>query len=207
MGDGICRSRGLYIPPGMIQKGVLQMITLRQKADQIISESIQAVLPDEAVRRALEGFHPRGKTVLVAAGKAAWQMARAAVDKLGRVDGGVVVTKYGHVMGEIPGVTCFEAGHPVPDQNSFAATRKALDLVKGLGPEDRVLFLLSGGGSALFEQPLLPGEELEDITGQLLASGADIVEMNTIRKRLSGVKGGAVCPGMCPRRGILRGTQ
>ena len=174
------------------------MITLRQKADQIISESIQAVLPDEAVRRALEGFHPRGKTVLVAAGKAAWQMARAAVDKLGRVDGGVVVTKYGHVMGEIPGVTCCEAGHPVPDQNSFAATRKALDLVKGLGPEDRVLFLLSGGGSALFEQPLLPGEELEDITGQLLASGADIVEMNTIRKRLSGVKGGRFAQACAP---------
>ena len=164
--------------------------TLRSCADQIVEASIRAVLPDEAVRRALKDFHPEGRTVLVAAGKAAWQMAHAAVAVLGHVDGGVVVTKYDHVKGKIPGVTCCEAGHPVPDANSFAATQKALELVQGLQPEDTVLFLLSGGGSALFEKPLIPAEELQDITSQLLASGADIVEMNTIRKRLSGVKGG-----------------
>lgn len=78
----------------------------------------------------------------------------------------------------------------MPDENGFAATQKALELVQGLTAGDTVLFLLSGGGSALFEQPLVPGAELQDITSQLLASGADIVEMNTIRKRLSGVKGG-----------------
>ena len=78
----------------------------------------------------------------------------------------------------------------MPDANGFAATQKALELVQGLTAGDTVLFLLSGGGSALFEQPLVPGAELQDITSQLLASGADIVEMNTIRKRLSGVKGG-----------------
>ena len=164
--------------------------TLRSCADQIVEASIRAVLPDEAVRRALKDFHPEGRTVLVAAGKAAWQMAHAAVAVLGHVDGGVVVTKYDHVKGKIPGVTCCEAGHPVPDANSFAATQKALELVQGLQPEDTVLFLLSGGGSALFEKPLIPAEELQDITSQLLASGADIVEMNTIRKRLSAVKGG-----------------
>ena len=165
--------------------------TLRNDADRIIASSLNAVLPDEAVRRALKTFRPgKGRVLLVAAGKAAWQMAHAAVEALGRVDGGVVVTKYGHVKGEIPGVACYEAGHPVPDENSFAATEKAVELIAGLSAEDRVLFLLSGGGSALFEQPLLPGAELQDITGQLLACGADIVEMNTIRKRLSGVKGG-----------------
>lgn len=165
--------------------------SLRKDAEQIIAASIRAVLPDEAVQRALKDFHPgRGRTLLVAAGKAAWQMARAAVDALGRVDGGVVVTKYGHVRDEIPGVVCYEAGHPVPDENSFFATEKALALVSGLTEEDRVLFLLSGGGSALFERPLIPGEELQDITNQLLASGADIVEMNTLRKRFSAVKGG-----------------
>ena len=164
--------------------------SLRQKADAIIAASIQAVLPDEAVRRALQQFCPAGRVFLVAAGKAAWQMAHAAVQVLGHVDGGVVVTKYGHVKGSIPGTECYEAGHPVPDANGFAATEKALDLVQGLCAEDTVLFLLSGGGSALFEKPLLPGAELQDITAQLLASGADIVEMNTIRKRLSGVKGG-----------------
>ena len=173
--------------------------TLRRDADAIIRSSLNAVLPDEAVRRALKTFAPRGgRVLLVAAGKAAWQMAHAAVEALGRVDGGVVVTKYGHVKGEIPGVTCCEAGHPVPDENSFAATKKALALVQGLTAEDTVLFLLSGGGSALFERPLLPGEELQDITSQLLASGADIVEMNTIRKRLSAVKGGRFAQACAP---------
>ena len=164
---------------------------LRRDADVILRSSLNAVLPDEAVRRALRDLRPgKGRVLLVAAGKAAWQMAHAAVETLGRVDGGVVVTKYGHVKGEIPGVACYEAGHPVPDANGFAATQKALELVQGLTAGDMVLFLLSGGGSALFEQPLVPGAELQDITSQLLASGADIVEMNTIRKRLSGVKGG-----------------
>ena len=164
---------------------------LRKDADQIVASSLHAVLPDEAVQRALREFEPHGgRTLLVAAGKAAWQMAKAAVQTLGKVDGGVVVTKYDHVKGEIPGVVCCEGGHPVPDEGSFAGTQKALDLAAGLRPEDSVLFLLSGGGSALFEKPLIPGEELQDITGQLLACGADIVEMNTIRKRLSAVKGG-----------------
>ena len=87
--------------------------TLRKDADRIISDSLKAVLPDEAVARALKQYRPgKGKTLLVAAGKAAWQMAKAAVDTLGSVDGGVVVTKYDHVMGEIPGVECYEAGHP-----------------------------------------------------------------------------------------------
>ena len=164
---------------------------LRKDADQIISSSIRAVLPDQAVASALKTFQPGGgRTLLVSAGKAAWQMARAAVDVLGRVDGGIVITKYGHVMGEIPGVVCREAGHPVPDENSFSATQEALDLVAGLTPADSVLFLLSGGGSALFEKPLVSGEELQDVTRQLLSCGADIVEMNTVRKRLSAVKGG-----------------
>ncbi len=164
---------------------------LRKDADAIIRASLDQVLPDEAVSRALREFRPgSGKVVLVAAGKAAWQMAKAAVDTLGKVDEGIVVTKYGHVMGEIPGVECCEAGHPVPDENSFASTQKALDLVNDLTEDDSVLFLLSGGGSALFEKPLVSGDELQDITKQLLACGADIVEMNTIRKRLSAVKGG-----------------
>lgn len=174
---------------------------LRHDADRIIAASIKAVLPDEAVRRALEDFEPGpGRTLLVAAGKAAWQMAKAAVDALGDVAGGVVVTKYGHVKGEIPGVGCYEAGHPVPDENSFSATEKALELVRGLTESDTVLFLLSGGGSALFERPLVPGEELQDITRQLLACGADIVEMNTIRKRLSEVKGGGFAQACAPAR-------
>ena len=175
--------------------------TLYRQANQIIQTSIAAVLPDKAVQRALDAFHPgSGRTILVAAGKAAWQMAHAAVAVLGRVDGGIVITKYGHLLGEIPGLLCCEAGHPVPDENSFAATAKALELVCGLTEEDTVLFLLSGGGSALFEQPLLDGGELQGITRQLLACGADIVEINTIRKRLSAVKGGRFAQACAPAR-------
>ena len=175
--------------------------SLRKDADQIVRESIAAVLPDEAVHRTLREYSPgTGKTLLVAAGKAAWQMAKAAVDTLGQVDGGVVITKYGHVIGEIPGVVCYEAGHPVPDENSFAATKKALELVENRSAGDTVIFLLSGGGSALFELPLISGEELQGITRQLLASGADIVEMNTIRKRLSAVKGGRFALACAPAK-------
>ena len=175
--------------------------SLRKDADQIVRECIAAVLPDEAMRRTLKDYRPgTGKTLLVAAGKAAWQMAKAAVDTLGQVDGGVVITKYGHVIGEIPGVVCYEAGHPVPDENSFAATKKALELVENRSAGDTVIFLLSGGGSALFELPLISGEELQDITRQLLASGADIVEMNTIRKRLSAVKGGRFALACAPAK-------
>ena len=164
---------------------------LRKLADTIAAAAIQAVQPDAAVRRALEGKEFPGRVVLVAAGKAGWQMAKAAYDCLGsRIDSGVVVTKYDHVMGPIGNFQCREAGHPVPDENSFSGTQLALKLVADLNPEDTVLFLLSGGGSALFERPLVPGPVLQDITGQLLACGADIIEINTIRKRLSAVKGG-----------------
>ncbi len=164
---------------------------LRNDADQIIQKAIAAVQPDAAVQRALSGKEFPGRVLLVAAGKAAWQMAKAASDCLGdRIENGVVVTKYDHVMGPIANFTCFEAGHPVPDENSFKGTQAALDLVADLTEKDTVLFLLSGGGSALFEKPLIPAEELQDITGQLLACGADIVEINTLRKRFSQVKGG-----------------
>lgn len=168
------------------------MSKIREDADKIVQAALAAALPDAAVKRALEGrdFGP-GRLVLVAAGKAAWQMAAAASGILGeRLDAGIVVTKYGHVKGPIPGVECCEAGHPVPDENSFAATQKAIGLVSGLTEQDTVLFLLSGGGSALFEKPLIPAEQLEDITRQLLGCGASIVEINTLRKRLSAVKGG-----------------
>ena len=172
---------------------------LRSHADAIVAASIRAVQPDEAVSRALAGRNFPGRVVLVAAGKAAWQMAKAAHDVMGnRIDSGVVVTKYDHVMGPIGNFICCEAGHPVPDENSFAGTQKALDLVADLTEQDTVLFLLSGGGSALFEKPLVPGPVLQDITGQLLACGADIVEINTIRKRLSAVKGGRFAQACAP---------
>ena len=176
--------------------------TFREDCGYIVREAIRRVQPDEAVRRALEGKDfGAGRLILVAVGKAAWSMARAASDTLGaRIDGGVVITKYGHALGPIPPLEIREAGHPVPDGNSFAATAEALRLTADLRPEDTVLFLLSGGGSALFEQPLIEPAELQSITGRLLACGADIVEINTLRKRLSAVKGGRFAAHCAPAR-------
>ena len=174
---------------------------LRQDAETIVNESIREVQPDKAVVRALEENPLGGRIRLVAVGKAAWQMAKAAAGFLGdKLERGIVVTKYGHVQGEISGVECYEGGHPVPDEGSFRGTRKALKLTEGLTSEDTVLFLLSGGGSALFELPLIPPEELQDLTRQLLACGADIVEINTLRKRLSAVKGGRFAEHCAPAR-------
>lgn len=174
---------------------------LRTCADNIIHSAISAVLPDTAVKRALEEAAFPGRVILVAAGKAAWQMARAAYEALGSsIDKGIVITKYGHVRGPIGDLICLEAGHPIPDENSFAATQRALDMVTGLTERDTVLFLLSGGGSALFEKPLIPGEELQDITAQLLSCGAEITEINTIRKRLSAVKGGKFAQTCAPAK-------
>ena len=175
---------------------------LRNDCDQIVRRAIAAVQPDAAVRRALEGNpFQGGRVVLVAVGKAAWSMARAACDCVGgRLDGGIIITKHGHAQGPIGSLLIREAGHPVPDQDTFSATEEALALTDGLTAEDTVLFLLSGGGSALFEAPLVPQEELQSITQSLLASGADIVEMNTIRKRLSAVKGGRFAQHCAPAR-------
>lgn len=168
------------------------MSSIKNDAMQIVEQAIQAVLPDQAVQRALQNRDfSNTRLHLIAVGKAAWTMAKAADSILGRrIEKGIVITKYGYVQGEIADYQCFEAGHPIPDARSLAATRETLAYVKNLTSDDTVLLLLSGGGSALFEDPLIPEEELTDITQQLLACGADIVEINTIRKRLSRVKGG-----------------
>lgn len=173
---------------------------LRRDAETIARGAIRAVCPDEAVRRALQGKTYPGRVYLAAVGKAAWQMAQTAAQCLPHFEQGIAVTKYDHVRSEIPGVTCYEAGHPIPDENGFRGTQAILDMTEHLRPDDTVLFLLSGGGSALFEKPLVPAEELRELSAQLLACGADIVEINTIRKRLSAVKGGRFALWCAPAR-------
>lgn len=177
-------------------------MTLREDADNIMKAALFSALPDTAVKEALKEMDPvKGKLILIAVGKAAWQMSKAAVDELGdSVTQGVVITKYNHIKGELPNIKCYEAGHPIPDANSYLATQEALKLVSDLTQDDEVLFLISGGGSALFESPLISEEELQSITEKLLASGADIVEMNTIRKRLSTVKGGRFALACAPAK-------
>ena len=173
------------------------MPNLKQDMREIIDSAIKAVLPESAVKEALNrpDFQERkgkGKLVVASIGKAAWRMAKAASDILGSGISGAVVTKYDHSMGDIQGLEIFEAGHPVLDENTLKGTKALLEHVKGLKAEDTVLFLVSGGGSALFELPAegVTLDDMKDITSQLLACGADIVEINTIRKHLSGVKGG-----------------
>lgn len=175
---------------------------MRQDADRIIRASIRAVLPDEAVKNALRDMRfGEGRLILIAIGKAAWQMAEAAVSVVGdRISDGIVITKYGHSKGDIKGLRIMEAGHPVPDKNSYAATEIAVSMVSDLKAEDTVLFLISGGGSALFEMPLIADDQLKTVTQALLASSADIVEINTIRKRLSAVKGGRFAEICSPAR-------
>lgn len=174
---------------------------LRNDAENIARSAIAAVQPDIAVRRALTGRHFSGRLYLAAVGKAAWKMAETAVSCLEQpVEKGIVVTKYYHVEHSLEGITCYEAGHPIPDENTSIATQAVLDMTGDLTADDTVLFLVSGGGSALFEKPLIPWEELQSITSQLLASGADITEMNTIRKRLSAVKGGRFAKWCAPAR-------
>ncbi len=166
---------------------------LRQDALSICLQAIAASLPDVAVEQATREIpFPKGKTVVISIGKAAWQMANVFHrERHGQnEETGVVITKYGHVQGPIGNYSLFEAGHPILDENSLLATEAAIEAVQGLQEDDQVILLVSGGGSALFEMPLVSLEELRDINGQLLASGADITQINTIRKRLSRVKGG-----------------
>ncbi len=187
------------------------MDKLQEDALEIVRQAIDAVLPEAAVREALGRGElaarlreaGRGRVVLAAIGKAAWRMAKAASEALGdRLAGGVLITKYGHSLGEMRGIEAFEAGHPVPDENAVRGTEALLRRVRGLSPEDTVLFLVSGGGSALFELPAegVTLRDVADVTGQLLASGADIVEVNAVRKHLSTVKGGRFAELCAPAR-------
>ena len=172
-------------------------------ARTILDDAIAAVLPEAAVARALAQHALPARVHLVAIGKAAWRMASAACAALGdRIVSGVVLTKYGHSGGELPRIAVHEAGHPVPDAQGVAGTREILRMVDALGADDQVLFLVSGGGSALFEQPMdgVTLADIADITQQLLACGANIVEINTVRKHLSAVKGGRFALRCAPAR-------
>lgn len=168
------------------------MEQMRENAKTIIKNIISENMPEAAVINALKNHDFGAKKIyLVAIGKAAWTMAKAATDYL-QIEKGIVITKYEHSMGEIPKVEIFESGHPTPDENTVIATKKAMELIENLTENDYVLFLVSGGGSAIFEAPQdgISLEDLTNLTKDLLASGADIVEMNIVRKRLSKVKAG-----------------
>ncbi|MDR1376573.1 MAG: DUF4147 domain-containing protein [Synergistaceae bacterium] len=177
-------------------------MTIHETAAFVAKSAIESVLPERAVKKAL--LEPiEGSIVLIAIGKAAWRMANAAYESVGpQITRGCVITKDGHSMGPIGTLEIFEAAHPVLEQRNLDATRRALAMAEGLSEKDTVLFLVSGGGSALFELPIegVTLENIADMTSQLLACGADIVEINTLRKRISSVKGGRFAQVCAPAR-------
>jgi len=155
-------------------------------------------------RRALRGHIPPavpGRTVLIGAGKAAAAMAHGFEALWPGPLEGLVLTRYGHAL-PCDRVEILEAGHPVPDDAGERAARRILDLARGLGPDDQLVFLASGGGSALLALPAprLTLADKQRVTRSLLRSGATIGEINTVRKHLSGIKGGRLAAAAAPAR-------
>jgi hydroxypyruvate reductase len=194
---------------------MIQLKHLRQAALGIFNAAVRAVDPGEAIRRHLvrKGVRLRfgretvdlgkvGEIVVVGCGKAAGPMAAAVEEIVGdRIRGGLVVTKYGHVQ-PTRTVRIHEAGHPVPDDAGIAGGQAVLDHVRGLSFDDLVIVLISGGGSALTPAPVegITLAEKQALTKALLACGADIREMNTVRKHISRFKGGQLARAAQPAR-------
>ncbi len=188
----------------IIAEGGSPVGTLRDDALSVMETALREAQPKHAIRRALG--HVRlygGRLRVIAVGKAAWTMAAATCEELGdRIEMGLIITKYGSARGPLPRFTIMEAGHPMPDENSVRAADAAIAMVQGLSVDDTVLMLISGGGSAMFEKPLVPLPLFETTTNALWHSGANITEMNIIRKRLSAVKGGRFAK-LCAPAGVV----
>jgi hydroxypyruvate reductase len=166
----------------------------------MLSAAVDSALPARCVPANLPS-PPRGRTIVVGAGKAAAAMAQAVEDHWPTPVYGVVVTRYGHTT-PCRSISVLEAGHPIPDQAGVEAARTLLDTVAGLGPDDLVLCLISGGGSALLPA-LPPGVSLDDeraLARALINSGASISEMNCVRKHVSLIKGGQLAAAAAPAR-------
>jgi hydroxypyruvate reductase len=154
--------------------------------------AVSAADPLQIVPRHLPA-PPKGRTVVVGAGKAAGAMALAVESHWPEAAPleGVVITRYGHAL-PTRRIRVVEAGHPVPDEQGEAAARETLSLARSLGPDDLLLVLVSGGGSSLLSLPVegIAMADLKQVTRDLLASGAPIQDMNTVRKHLSSIQGG-----------------
>ncbi|MBX9796938.1 MAG: glycerate kinase, partial [Sphingomonas sp.] len=169
-------------------------VTSRAALRDLFNHAVGAVTPDAAMPPRLP-LSQTGRTAVIAIGKAAAEMMRVAQKRAPAPLAGLVVTRYGHLPpggATWPGVEVIEAGHPFPDENSVRAADRALEIARDLEAGDRLLVLLSGGGSAVLSAPA-PGVTLADkqtITRALLTSGATIAEINCVRKHLSRIKGG-----------------
>ncbi len=190
--------------------GKFSLDEMKNMAKTIFSKAVSAVDPSQRLKETIriekdrlsiktEGdtervFHLATfkKIFLMGTGKASASMAQAIEKIFGdRITQGVIATKYGHVL-PLKRTEIIEAGHPIPDQKGFEGAKKIQSILKESGPEDLVIFLLSGGGSALSPLPAegITLEEKQQVTQFLLDCGADIKEINTIRKHISQIKGG-----------------
>jgi glycerate 2-kinase len=161
----------------------------------LFDEAVRAVSAETAMPAAIP-VSPHGRTVVIAVGKGAAEMMRVALARAkgARIEG-LVVTRHGHLPAagiHRQGIEVIEAGHPYPDENSIRAAHRALEIARSLQAGDRLLVLLSGGGSALLAAPAqgLTLADKQAMTRALLQSGATIEEINRVRKHLSAVKGG-----------------
>jgi glycerate 2-kinase len=188
---------------------------LREAAKQIWESALHAANPATCIKQNIEsrgnrfriaGFDlpTEGKLIVIGAGKATARMAQVVEEILGdRITGGLVVTKYDHGL-PLRRIVQVEAGHPIPDARGVAAVRQMRELLNGLTPQDVVLCLMSGGGSALWPSPAdgITLEQKQEVTALLLRAGANIVELNAVRKHLSSVKGGQLATWAAPARVI-----
>ena len=172
----------------------------RALLDQMFRQAVAQAQPALAIGRHLPE-KPAGRTIVIGAGKASAQMARAFEQAWDGPVSGLVVTRYGYAE-PCERIEIVEAAHPVPDEAGFLAARRMLETVSGLGPDDLVVALISGGGSALLPAPA-PGLTLDDeqaVNRALLASGAPIAVMNLIRNQFSTIKGGRLAARCAPAR-------
>jgi glycerate 2-kinase len=175
-------------------------MTERELLRKMFDAAVDAALPEKSVKKFLP-VPPKGRTIVVGAGKASAAMAKAFEDAWAGPLEGLVVTRYGH------GVPCqrikiVEAAHPVPDAACQQAAHDILKLVQGLTADDLVVALISGGGSSLLSLPAqgITAEEKRAVNKALLASGAPIQDMNAVRKHLSAIKGGRLAAAAFPAR-------
>ncbi|MCR4283678.1 MAG: glycerate-2-kinase family protein, partial [Bauldia sp.] len=166
----------------------------------LFDAAVAAALPGRVVPPHLPK-PPKGGTIVLGAGKASAAMAKAVEDNWEGPLSGLVVTRYGHAV-PCRKIEIVEAAHPVPDAKGQDAARRILDLAKSAGPDDLILCLISGGGSALLALPAegLTLADKQAVNRALLACGATIAEMNTVRKHLSAIKGGRLAAAAYPAR-------
>ncbi|MCR5042162.1 MAG: DUF4147 domain-containing protein [Clostridia bacterium] len=169
---------------------------------QIYEAAVEYASPYNRTLAAVKKASYDGDVFVVAVGKAAVNMANAAYDALGsQIVKGAVITKYGHLERPAPsGFLAFEAGHPYTDEAGIEATERVWEMTENLRPTDTVIFLLSGGASALFEKPKVDFDEYSRLVREKMLSGADISELNALRRGLSLVKAGGFLKHCAPAK-------